>query len=158
MHRELLPLVKEVGKLAFLAASSALADKRLRQNSFTSNFYGIDFTIEDIRKDHGVGTVYPVKQLNKDEPLDIKKDGAILKELGARLYILELENGPTTHHEGVLYCDAPETQLMDMSHQIRTLKSKGFSQVEDLVARVDVPEGFELIVVSQKAGEGRIVE
>jgi hypothetical protein len=157
MHRELLPLVKEVGKQAFEAAADAFADRSVRGTYVTSNLYGIDFTIEDLKVDHGVGRVYPVPDLGT-EALDVKRDGAILKELGARLYILELENGPTTHHEGELYCSAPETQLMDLSHQIKALKAMGFSKTSDLIERIDVPEGFELILVSDGVGQARIVE
>lgn len=156
MHRELLPLVKEVGKHAFKAAADAFADKSIRGSYITSNLYGIDFTIEDLKEDHGVGRVYPLPNL--DEPLDVKRDGAILKELGARMYVLELENGPTTHHEGELYCSAPETQLMDLTHQIKALKAMGFSKSSDLVERLEAPQGFELILVSEGLGHATIVE
>lgn len=156
MTRELFPVVKEVGKQVFVAAAKALSDNSLRQAAMTSNIYGIDFTIEDLRSDHGVGRVYPLPD-KISKPLDVKKDGAILEELGARLYVLELENGPTTHHEGKLYCGAPETQFMDLSHQIRALKAMGFTKVEDLVELVTVPEGFQLIVTSQDGSKADII-
>src|SRR5688572_15375657 len=109
MKKELFPLVKEVGKHVLYAAADSLMDKRVRGENVISNMYGIDFALEDLKVDHGAPK--PLKPLPKPSitsdgtKRDIKKDGAILEELGARLYVLELENGPTTHHGGNLYCD-----------------------------------------------------
>lgn len=136
MHIELLPLVKEVGKHVFLAAANALSDRRIRKTAMTSNLYGIDFAIEDLKVNHGVGWVHPVDDDFANKPTDIKKNGAILSE----------------------HCNAPETQLMDMTHQLKALKAMGFRKVAGLVDRLHVPPGFELSVVSQQVGRGKIVD